>query len=78
MWLWGPSQDASFVAIKPELVKPTILAMYPPTSKIKISTNASSHGLDAVILQQSPSNNQWKPVSYASWAMTDTAKRYAK
>ena len=56
-----------------------ILTMYHPTSKTNISADASSHGLGAVILQQSSSSsNQWKPVAYASRPMTDTEKRYAQ
>ena len=79
MLFWGPGQDTLFIAIKQKLAKPMILAMYhPATLKTKSSTDTSSHGLGAVILQQSPSSNQWKPVAYASLAMTNTEKRYAQ
>ena len=32
-WLWGAEQDRAFNALKEELTKPTILALYDPTAK---------------------------------------------
>ena len=42
----------------------------------KISADASSYGLGAVLLQQTTS--QWKPIAYASRSMSDTEYRYAQ
>ena len=43
---------------------------------MKISANASSYGLGAVLLQK---NDQlWEPVTYASCTMTSTECRYAQ
>ena len=75
-WHWGPDQEASFEAIKQELVKPTILAMYDPQTKIKVSPDASSFGLVAVLLQSN--GDDWKAVAYASRALSDTERRYAQ
>ena len=54
------------------LVKPTVLTLYNPKSKTKISADASSYGLGlgAVLLQEQSGN--WKPVAYASSAMSET------
>ena len=43
---------------------------------MKISADASSHVLGAVLLQET--EDKWKPVAYASRSMSDTEKRYAQ
>ena len=75
-WVWGPDQVRSFSEVKAELSQPTVLALYNPKSNIKVSADASSFGLGAVLLQQS--ENTWKPVAYASRAMTETERWYAQ
>ena len=42
----------------------------------KISADASSHGLGAVLLQKN--QQEWRPVTYASRAMSETETRYAQ
>ena len=75
-WVWGPDQQKAFEAIKQELVKPTVLALYNPKAETKVSTDASSFGLGAVLLQSDGEN--WRPVAYASRALSDTERRYAQ
>ena len=75
-WVWGPDQERSFEAINQELVKPTVLAMYDPQAETKVSADASSYGLGAVLLQSD--GNNWKPVAYASRALSNTERRYAQ
>ena len=75
-WLWGPEQENAFTQIKEELAKRTVLALYQPGSETKISADASSYGLGAVLLQRT--NNIWRPVAYASRAMSETEKRYTQ
>ena len=62
--------------MKTELSKPTVLALYNAQAPTKISADASSYGLGAVILQKSES--QWKPIAYASRSLTETETRYAQ
>ena len=76
-WLWGPSQDTAFDKLKRELTQPTVLTLYNPDAKQKISADASAYGLGAVLLQQH-SNAEWKPVAYASRSMSDTEQRYSQ
>ena len=59
-----------------ELTKPTVLALYDPRAPTKVSANASSHGLGAVLLQQI--DGSWRPVSFASRSMSETEQRYAQ
>ena len=41
-WVWDPSQEETFTAIKAEFLKPTVLTFYGPTAETKISVDASS------------------------------------
>ena len=75
-WLWDHPQDLVFSRIKEELAKPTILALYDSLAPTKISADASSYGIGAVLLQKSES--QWKPVAFASRSLTETERRYAQ
>ena len=68
VWQWDESQDEAFDKIKQELSK-QILALYDPQKDTKISADASSYRLRAILLQESESS--WKPVAYASRSLTD-------
>ena len=76
-WMWGPSQQEAFEAVKDELAKPTVLALYDPKALSKVSADASSFGLGAVLLQQQ-GGQEWRPLAYASRSMSETEKRYAQ
>ena len=75
-WVWGPEQEKSFSEIKLELAKPTVLALYDPQADTKVSADASSFGLGAVLLQYN--GQEWRPVAYASRTLSDMEKRYAQ
>ena len=75
-WLWGPEQESAFNKIKEELVQPTVLTLYDPHAAVKVSADASSFGLGAVLLQQA--KDGWKPVAYTSRSTTETERRYAQ
>ena len=75
-WLWGPDQRDAFTRVKEELSKPMTLALYDSQAPTRLSADASSYGLGAVLLQQT--DGKWKPVAYASRSMTDTEHRYAQ
>ena len=75
--MWGPAQAGAFKEIKTELARPTTLGLYnldPPT---KICADASAYGLGAVLLQQQH-DDEWKPVAFASWSVTETERRYSQ
>lgn len=74
-WTWGQSQDTPFSQVKAELAKPTVLALYDPRAPTKISADASSYSLGAVLQQV---GDIWRPVAYASRSMSETEKRYAQ
>ena len=69
---WGPSQTKAFTDIKEKLTNVPLLALYDPQSETKVSADASSFGLGAVILQKAQNDTTWKPVAFASRTMTST------
>ena len=75
-WLWGPTQERAFTQVKEELSKSTTLTLYDPLAETKLSADASSYGLGAVLLQKVDSD--WKPVAFASRSMTETERQYAQ
>ena len=50
----------------------SLLALYDPKADTKVSADASSFVLGAVILQRSECNLEWRAISFASRTMTDT------
>ena len=63
-WLWGSNQEQSYRKLQSELTNPTVLRPYNPRASTKISADASSYGIGAVLLQQA--DKKWLPVAYAS------------
>ena len=75
-WVWGPDQEKAFDDVKKELTLPTVLVPYNLEAETKISADASSYGLGAVLLQKCGA--LWKPVAFASKSMTQTERHYAQ
>ncbi len=75
-WTWGPALDKAFLEVKQALACTPILALYDPRLKTKIMSDASSFGLGAVLMQEH--QEEWRPVAYASRAMSDTERHYAQ
>ncbi|XP_025999271.1 uncharacterized protein K02A2.6-like [Astatotilapia calliptera] len=77
LWSWGPQQQQAFDGIKKELTTPPGLALYDPNAETCVSADSSSYGLGAVLLQRH-ADLGWKPVAYASKALSATEQRYAQ
>ncbi|KAK7912494.1 hypothetical protein WMY93_012705 [Mugilogobius chulae] len=77
MWSWGPQQMQAFESIKQDLTTPPGLALYDPSAETLVSADSSSYGLGAVLLQKTSTSN-WKPIAYASRALSTTEQRYAQ
>ena len=75
-WVWGPGQREAFTHVKEELSKPTTLALYDTEVPTKLSADASSYGLGAVLMQKTEGG--WRQVAYASRSLTETERRYAQ
>ena len=48
-WFWDKHQENSFSQLKLELTRPVILTHYDQLAEAKVSADASSIGLDAVL-----------------------------
>ena len=76
-WTWGDSQRRAFREVKEELSSSPVLALYHPERETAVSADASSYGLGTVLTQKQP-DGRWRPIAYASRAMTSTEQRYAQ
>lgn len=58
------------------LTEAPVLAIFNPELSTKLSTDASAFALGAVLFQQH--GKDWRPVGYASRALTETERKYAQ
>lgn len=75
-WSWGHEHEKEWQDIKSILSSKPVLSFFNPRLPTKISTDASSNGLGAVLLQEYKEG--WKPVSYGARGMTESECRYAQ
>ena len=76
-WTWGEAQQRAFSALNEGLTSTPTLALYDASRETRLSTDASSFGLGAVLMQKQ-ADNQWRPVTYASRAMSPNEQRHAQ
>lgn len=68
----------AFTAIKEEITKGNVLSLYELDGDTKISADASSYGLRAVLQQRNKSTGEWKPVAFVSRSLIETERNYAQ
>ena len=73
----GPSQQESFQQLKAEMASEQVLALYDTEMETMVSSDASSFGHSAVLMQKQPSSKM-RTVAYASRSMTEIERRYAQ
>ena len=71
-WHWTESQEKSFTSLKTLATQSPVLSYFDVTKPVKISVDASSKGLGAVLMQND------KPVAYASRALSRSQQNYAQ
>ena len=76
VWTWNETHEASFQAVKDELTKSPVLALYDPKAATKVSADASSYGLGAILLQKHQEG--WRPVAFASRSMSEVEQQYSQ
>ena len=77
VWLWTAQHDEALNKLKEEICSHRVLAHYNVQAKTKISADASSYGVGAVLLQ-SKDDITWQPVAFTSRALSETESRYAQ
>ena len=60
-----------FQQLKADMASEQVIALYDPEKETMVSSDASSFGLGAVLVQKQPSG-EMRPVAYASGSMTET------
>ncbi|KAF7645595.1 hypothetical protein LDENG_00201440 [Lucifuga dentata] len=75
-WCWGCDQVKAFHNLKQELSSATVLVLYDSNKDLRISADASSYGLGAMMLQKQ--DDTWLPVAYASRSLSSTEQRYTQ
>lgn len=75
-WKWTADHQRGWEKIKEVITKAPVLAQYDRMLPTRVSADASTKGLGAVLEQQYGKN--WKPVVFASKALSPTEKRYAQ
>ena len=71
-WQWHHEHEESFTKLKELAIKAPVLAYFKPSLPTKLSVDASSKGLGAVLLQND------HPIAYASKALTKAQQNYAQ
>ena len=74
--VWEHAQQEAFEKLKTELATPRVLSHYNIDADTKVSADASSYGLGAILLQLH--NGEWKLIAFASRSLSDTERRYAQ
>ena len=76
VWSLQQPQIAAINTLKEVLTKTPVLGFYNPASHTRVSVDASSHGLGA-ILEQKDADEIWKPIAFASRSLTSAERTYA-
>ena len=72
----GSEQQKAFNMVKGRIAKASTLAYYDVKVPIIVSSDASSYGLGAVLLQEQ--NSTLVPIAFASRSLSDTERGYAQ
>ena len=75
-WDWTTDRNVDFNKIKLELTKLPFLAHYNGSKDNIVTTDASKTGLGIALLQKQ-SNNELKPIAFASRYLNDAEKKYS-
>ena len=75
-WTWPDQAQQEFEAVKRLMIEAPVLVPFDLNASVRLSTDASSFGLGAVLLQKE--HDCWKLVGYASRSMLPAEKNYAQ
>ena len=75
-WTWEDAQERAFTQLKTLASTAPCLSLFDLAKPVRISADASSYGLGAVLLQ--PVGSTWRPVAFASRSLQPAEQRYAQ
>lgn len=75
-WTWEYAQKDAFKKVKRLVTNSPVFAIFDPKETTTISSDSSSYGLGACLLQKQ-GNGENRPVAYVSRTLTGTERRYA-
>ena len=75
-WIWEPLQQKAFDKFKEIIPSSTVLAFYDLQKPIVFCADASSYGIDRVLMQDH--GYQLRPVAFCSRTLTETVVKYAQ
>jgi len=73
---WTDERDKAFKMLKKALTSRPILSMYEPNAYTEVHTDASQHGVAAVLLQRQAEDGKMHPISYFSRKTTKDEAKY--
>ena len=76
-WRWKEEQETAWRRIKALLVSSEVLCSYNPDLPLKLSCDASSYGVAAVLAHVFPDKTE-RPIAYASKALSQAEKNYSQ
>ena len=75
--MWTPAQEEAYQKLQAMVTSPPVLAFYSSDAATRVSADASSYGIGAVLLQIQRDGRK-APVAYVSRALTPTEQRYSQ
>uniref|UniRef100_A0A3P9MCB8 Gypsy retrotransposon integrase-like protein 1 n=1 Tax=Oryzias latipes TaxID=8090 RepID=A0A3P9MCB8_ORYLA len=76
-WTWGSEQESAFVELKRQLTSSHVMAYFRQEAETHVIVDASPVGLGAILSQQQR-DGTFRPVYYASRALSDVERRYSQ
>ena len=76
-WRWTATEEHSFNELKRRLASAPVLAHYDGSQPVKLITDASPHGVGAVLMQVGKDGSE-RPVRFASRSLTKAEKAYSQ
>ena len=76
-WRWAATEEQSFLELKRRLASAPVLAHYDGSRPVKLITDASPHGVGAVLMQVGEDGAE-RPVRFASRSLTRAKKAFSQ
>ena len=76
-WKWTDEEENSFRALKSKLADAPLLCLYDKKLALKLSCDASSYGVGAILSHVFPDETE-RPIAYASHTLSKTERNYSQ